>query len=153
MVKNDFDLKPGHRLNRSTPLFLRMAAWLAVLLWIVSICYLSSLSGTKVSSLNVVDLWDKAAHFLAFALGSALLACALRLNTAWLAFRVVLAAAAAISVFGGIDEWHQLYTPGRSGADLGDWIADTLGALSGASLVLLSYARPQRPNPKTAQGA
>ncbi|MBI3568990.1 MAG: VanZ family protein [Gemmatimonadetes bacterium] len=37
---------------------------------------------------------------------------------------------AAISCFGALDEWHQQFIPGRS-MELGDWIADTTGALLG----------------------
>ena len=42
---------------------------------------------------------------------------------------------AVISVFGMLDEYHQLFTPGRSGGDVGDWTADTFGAFCGALLM------------------
>ena len=42
---------------------------------------------------------------------------------------------ALISVFGMLDEFHQLFTPGRSGGDVGDWIADTFGAFCGVLLM------------------
>ena len=41
------------------------------------------------------------------------------------------------SVIGRLDEYHQTFTPGRSGNDYGDWLADTLGAAAGAFFVLL----------------
>jgi VanZ family protein len=31
------------------------------------------------------------------------------------------------SLYGGLDEWHQSFIPGRT-PDMGDWIADTIGA-------------------------
>jgi VanZ family protein len=38
------------------------------------------------------------------------------------------------SVYGGLDEWHQSFVPGRM-ADVGDWIADTIGAAIGIGLL------------------
>ena len=43
-----------------------------------------------------------------------------------------------ISFFGMTDELHQLSTPGRRGADVYDWLADSLGAMIGACV---TYAR------------
>jgi len=40
------------------------------------------------------------------------------------------------SAVGGLDEYHQSFTPGRSGNDLGDWLADTLGGTAGALLII-----------------
>jgi VanZ family protein len=56
----------------------------------------------------------------------------------------------AISAFGALDEYHQLSTPGRSGGDLGDWTADTLGAMVGVLLVIgvLKFLRHRRPDAK-----
>lgn len=127
------------KLLRSKPL-----SWLAVAAWAGAVFCLSALSGDEVEKLNIFELWDKAAHFLAFAAGGLLMAHALRLSSAWPWRRIVLAAALAVSLYGGADEWHQLYTPKRSGADLGDWIADTLGALSGALALSFFHARYPR---------
>jgi VanZ family protein len=41
------------------------------------------------------------------------------------------------SLYGASDEYHQTFVPGRSGNDLGDWIADTIGTALG----VLVYAR------------
>jgi VanZ family protein len=38
----------------------------------------------------------------------------------------------AIALIGGLDEYHQTFTPGRSGNDPYDWLADVLGAAAGA---------------------
>jgi VanZ family protein len=43
--------------------------------------------------------------------------------------------AAVASAYGGVDELHQSFVPGRN-ADVWDWIADTLGALIGAVVAL-----------------
>jgi VanZ family protein len=53
----------------------------------------------------------------------------------------VLVASLALSLFGVTDEYHQLYTVNRSGADVGDWVADTLGGCFGAVITSLFYVR------------
>lgn len=103
--------------------------------------------------MNVFDIWDKAAHFTAFAVGAVLLALALKWNTAWLWPRIICVSIAAISIFGVTDEWHQLYTPHRSGADVGDWTADTLGAIAGAAVTAFIHARYSLKNRPAPRGA
>jgi VanZ family protein len=44
--------------------------------------------------------------------------------------RTSLAVVLAASLFGAVDEWHQRFVPGRS-PHTTDWVADTLGALTG----------------------
>jgi VanZ family protein len=45
------------------------------------------------------------------------------------------------SLYGLSDEFHQRFVPHRS-AELGDWVADTLGAVLGALLAWLVLRRP-----------
>jgi len=71
------------------------------------------------------------AHFAYFLGGGFLLAWSLRTYFAWRHGVVVLVALVAMATVGAGDELHQLFTPGRSGADLGDWMADLLGSLAG----------------------
>jgi VanZ family protein len=123
---------------------LRTGSWISVAAWAGTIFWLSSLSGEKLARLGFVHIWDKAAHFLAFALGAMLLTCALRLSTLWHWKTIALIAVLAIAIFGATDEWHQRYTPRRHGADVADWITDTIGALWGTLLVLATHARYQR---------
>jgi VanZ family protein len=82
---------------------------------------------------------DKLAHFLYFSAGGALL------TTVGLVFwpifknrrrRLFVLVALMCSVIGRLDEYHQTFTPGRSGNDTGDWLADTLGGAAGAVFVL-----------------
>lgn len=78
---------------------------------------------------------DKVGHFFVYGLLGALLARG--------AFRgglrrismgsVIIGASLVAMVLGIIDEVHQTYTPGRF-SDAGDVLADTVGALAGASL-------------------
>lgn len=130
---------------RSVPRWLRTLAWIGVLTWAGAITVLSSMRPDQLNNLSSVKLWDKAEHFLAFAIGTANLALVLRWSSRWPLARVALVSIVAISFFAAADEIHQLFTPGRSGADVFDWIADTLGAAAGTSLILLFYARPSRP--------
>ena len=135
------------------PTWLKSAAWLAVAVWAAAICWLSSRTGPEIEELNVFDLWDKAAHFSAFFTGAIALTIALRWSTAWPWLRLALFAAVVISLFGASDEYHQLFTPNRSGADVFDWLADTLGGIAGTCATALLYARftrPPRPAPARA---
>ena len=149
MRKNRAHLK--HCVN--TPRWLRLASWFAVAAWALGIFVLSSFSGSRIEDLNIFDVWDKAAHFAAFAAGAVLLALALRWNVAWSWPRIALCSALAISLYGASDEWHQLYTPHRSGGDLGDWIADSLGAIAGAAVTTFFHARHQHKNRPAPAGA
>jgi VanZ family protein len=77
---------------------------------------------------------DKVEHFGAYAIfGAAIIYGNIRTDKRYLLLGAVL----FVSVFGLLDEVHQHWIPGRS-TDPYDWIADTLGALAGASILLLS---------------
>ena len=91
--------------------------------------------------MNAFDVSDKVAHFGAYAVGAVLLAVAFRWNTEWPRRRIVLVSIAAISLYGATDEWHQLYTPHRSGGDLADWTADALGSIAGAAATAFIFSR------------
>jgi hypothetical protein len=122
----------------------RSAAWLAVLAWAGGIFWLSSRSGSEIAEMNIFDVWDKAAHFSAFLAGAIALAVALRWSTAWSWTRIAIFTGIVISLYGASDEYHQLFTPRRSGADIGDWVADTLGAAVGALVTTFIHARLER---------
>ena len=53
----------------------------------------------------------------------------------WLALAVTVLFCTLVGVF---DEWHQLHVPGRSGGDVGDWLADTLGGVFGTLAVFFA---------------
>jgi VanZ family protein len=115
--------------------------WLAVVAWAATIFYLSTKTGHEIERMNFLRLWDKAAHFAAFAAGGCVLAFALRFSSRWSWKGVVCITALLISAYGWSDEWHQQYTPGRSAKDVRDWTADTLGGLCGALVASWIYAR------------
>lgn len=68
---------------------------------------------------------DKIAHFGVFgALATSLIRLEFFRKQGWKgAVQVIL----LVSLFGGLDEWRQSFTPGRM-VEFGDWVADTLGA-------------------------
>jgi VanZ family protein len=105
--------------------------------WFTTLWLLSSRAGDLDPGLTIPHL-DKLLHFSYFALGSALIAAALLLTgkspckTGW----VVALCLFIGGVTGAIDEYHQSFVFGRTGNDLGDWIADSLGSLAGALYIV-----------------
>lgn len=80
---------------------------------------------------------DKLEHAVFFAAGGACFLLGLRL--AGLVPRTFDAIAVTVvfcSLVGGLDEWHQTYTPGRSGGDIADWLADSVGGIVGAYIAI-----------------
>lgn len=85
--------------------------------------------------------FDKLVHAVAFAIGGLFLAIALkettRLRGKWLFAAIVL----GIGLFGAYDEIHQMFTPGRTGADFKDWLADMIGGSLAAFVYCFRYGR------------
>ncbi len=108
--------------------------WLAgFLLWLGVLWGLSSFTppGEEVPP---VEHLDKIVHFGYFFGGSGLL-CAWLFrrhpeNPNWKA--IIATAVLIIALIGALDEYHQTFTPGRSGNDPFDWLADLLGGAVGA---------------------
>ena len=107
-------------------------------IWGLTLWFLSAGNPAPKNAPEIPHL-DKLAHFLYFSAGGALL------TTFGLVFwpdlknrrRVLFVLVALMcSVIGRLDEYHQTFTPGRSGNDTGDWLADTLGGAAGAVFVL-----------------
>lgn len=74
--------------------------------------------------------WDKLAHGGVFAV----LAAAIGLASGLRGWRMVLISIAGAALLGALDEWHQVFLPGRQ-AGLGDLLADMAGASAGASFL------------------
>ncbi len=85
---------------------------------------------------------DKVAHFGYFFGGAGLLAGGLGIqrrvktpsSSLWGVFLLVVIVVGV--VIGRLDEYHQSFTPERTGNDTGDWLADILGAFGGAWVML-----------------
>lgn len=108
--------------------------WLAAfVIWFLSLWILSSFA--LPGDLNApIDNFDKIAHFGFFFGGSGLLCAYLyRRNPDqpnWP--KLILTAILVIALIGVLDEFHQSFTPERSGNDPFDLLADVLGATVGA---------------------
>lgn len=116
--------------------------WLAALLfWLGLLWWLSSRPG--VPGPELLPHLDKLAHFGYFAGGAFLFAGwqARKRGLATVGPGLVAVTVIFGSLVGVIDEWHQLSTPGRSGGDLWDWAADTVGSLAGALALKAAHPR------------
>ena len=111
--------------------------WIALLLWSAAMFTASSfaIAAPAAPAFEIPHL-DKVFHFCWFTAGGFILGNAILLRrppvaSIWLkiALPIVL-----MSIFGALDEYRQSFTPGRSGNDLGDWIADTLGGICGVMI-------------------
>ena len=96
-------------------------------LWPIAVAALEVLASSRsqVAAPHLAN-FDKVAHFFWYGLLATLIC---RLGRGW---RGAVIALLAASAFGATDEWHQSFVPGRT-CELGDWIADTLGAALAAS--------------------
>ncbi len=112
--------------------------------WLALLCFLSSLHGSP-DEPPPFPHFDKFAHFGYFLAGGFLL-------TGWRFLknpdrpswkRLITTTAVVMALTGILDEWHQIHTPGRSGADPWDWIADLLGGTAGAFLLRSIHPRLQ----------
>jgi VanZ family protein len=115
-----------------------IAAWI---IWFVSLWFLSS-GNPAPKDLPAIPHLDKIAHF-GFFFGGAGLFCAwlqhsfpklTSIQSLWITTLIG-------AIVGIIDEYHQSFTPGRTGNDVGDWIADLLGSAAGALIMLWVLSR------------
>ncbi len=106
-----------------------------VLLWAGILYWLSEQS--KLPSPAKFEGIDKLEHVVYFAAGG--MCFLLSLHLAGFARSLTMAILFTMlfcSLVGALDEWHQTFTPGRSGGDVWDWTADTIGGFIGAILAL-----------------
>lgn len=108
--------------------------WLAALVIWFAVLWILSSTQPSVPQAPPIPHLDKVAHFGYFFGGGGLLAALFyRLNPTsprW--GRIILGTVVLLALVGALDEYHQTFTPGRSGNDPWDWLADVLGALAGA---------------------
>jgi VanZ family protein len=111
----------------SKPLFWR----LAVLVWGSVLYWLSAQPSTALP--GGFPGIDKVEHATYFTLGGMCFLLGLRLaSLAQGRTTAIVLTVLFCSLVGVLDEWHQLHVPGRSGGDVWDWLADTLGGFLGA---------------------
>ena len=117
-----------------------MKKWLPVVAWAALIFVGSSIPGNDINP--ELGLHDKIAHATEYAIFGALLARALGARRWWLAILVG-------ALYGVSDEFHQTFTPRRSGNDLGDMTADLVGSALGATAWMLLLRRRRRDGTKS----
>jgi VanZ family protein len=125
-------------------------------LWVITLWFLSSHSIAAPEEAPEILHFDKIAHFGYFFGGGYILATwsQLKYDDPSSVFTRYLFPIIFFSIFGAIDEYHQTFTPGRSGNDLYDWIADFLGASFGVFLanyfhwILHKFSSPIAPEPE-----
>src|SRR5687768_9994653 len=104
-------------------------AWLRSGMWAAALAALifCASSRSRVADPGITSIDDKFTHFAVYGL-LATLVC--RLRPGW---RAAIGSFILVAAYGASDEWHQSFVPGRSG-EVGDWIADTLGAAVAVAL-------------------
>ena len=113
---------------------------LATLLLAVGILFGLFVLGAQPVAVGLMpEPWDKVAHGCVFAV----LAAAVSLGSGLRGWRMVLLAVGGAVLVGGLDEWHQVFLPGRQ-AGLDDLVADVMGGLIGAVLVAVGVRARSR---------
>ena len=115
------------------------ARWL--LPWLPSLAYMALIwalsSQSRPMELPDVPMKDKVAHCLEYGVLAVLNLRALRQTFVWPRLRSVAIAVLLTSAWGFFDELHQAFVPGRF-SDVYDWIADTVGAITFASVAAIA---------------
>jgi VanZ family protein len=110
----------------------------------LAIYWIALLIGTSLPTVSVpsVAFGDKIAHFAAYLILSALLSLSLLFQNKndMLKSKHTIWAFIIVSFYGGLDEIHQGFIPGRS-QDIFDWLADSIGALAGVLFLLYLLKR------------
>lgn len=112
--------------------------WFAPVLWAILIEILTSWPNPP--SVGMLPAGsDKAVHVLLYAVFAFLVARAAQVGRP--TSRVMAIVALVLCAWGAVDEWHQIFIPGR-GADVADWAADSIGVVAGLALRRAWAARP-----------
>jgi VanZ family protein len=107
----------------------RLWLWVPPVTYMAVIFYLSS-QQNPIPALTE-RVWDKGLHTIEYG-GLGLLFCRALIGEGVGWVRAAVLAACLTTAYGSTDEWHQLFTPGRS-SDVRDLIADAVGGVIGAS--------------------
>ena len=118
-------------------------------IWLAGLWILSSIPGDEIE-LPPFPGADKLAHLFYFAVGGVLLAWLIRGVRSWNRWRVTWTVVLAMTLIGALDEFHQLHTLNRSGADPFDWLADSAGGFLGAVVIGWLYVRASDRSRRTA---
>jgi VanZ family protein len=109
--------------------YLRIAAAMLVMVMILNLFFW----GAQPVAVNLLPTpWDKFLHGTTFAV----LACGIGLAIGMQGSRGLVIALSGALLIGVLDEWHQVYLPGRH-PSWDDLLADAVGSLAGAALLML----------------
>ncbi len=130
-------------INSFLALLLHHRRWLLVLslAWMALIFTLSAQSSVQIPALFFQQ--DKALHSLLFGTLGFLLALLVMSDATRPTLWHVLMVSLLVTGYGGLDEFHQSFVPGRT-PDILDLAADTSGGLVSAFLVMISLRRYAR---------
>ena len=112
--------------------------WALFFLWALGLTIATCIPGRDLPTTPFPD-FDKAVHFTAFLVGAVVLFPAIRLASHWRLLAVAGVTFVLISVYGIMDEFKQLWVPGRKGGDWADIAANSLGAAVGVIMLWLIY--------------
>jgi VanZ family protein len=128
---------PDNRTSDNKRLTKRRAiAGILVVICMAGIFTLSHIPGESYP--NHPGFLNYVAHFCEYVVLAVLLSVAFtggRLR----AWQILLLALVLASLYAASDEFHQLFVSGRT-SDVMDWVTDTAGACTGATLTMLFYA-------------
>ncbi len=116
--------------------------WFSFLIfWAVTLYMLSSFSKTMPDGGAEIPHIDKILHFGYFMGGGIIFGTWVLLwkGTAAGALARIAIPLAILACGGALDEYHQTFTPGRSGNDPFDWLADSLGSATGLLIANLIH--------------
>jgi VanZ family protein len=102
--------------------------WVLALVWIIFIFLLSSQSDLHAPP--VFPAQDELAHLIVFGILGILFGRSFKPNEKPLSFKNILIITILVTVYGGVDEVHQIFVPNRH-AEIGDLIADAVGGFLG----------------------
>ena len=108
--------------------------WLPVIFYAVLIWLLSSQSRVTLPENLQFRFWDKCAHLLEYSVLGFLIYRAVKNYSPYFRFRIYSMLVAAL--YGGTDELHQSYVPGRQ-CDIFDLLFDSIGSGLGVWLYVL----------------
>jgi VanZ family protein len=109
--------------------YLRIAAAMLVLAIIFNLFFW----GAQPVAVNLLPTpWDKFLHGTTFAV----IACCIGLASGLQGSRGLVIAISGALLIGALDEWHQVYLPGRH-PSWDDLLADAIGSLTGAALLMV----------------
>lgn len=124
--------------------------WLGVIVWLAVLWMLSA--NSRLPSGPSFPLKDKLLHCTYFCGGAVCLLLALFGNRSSLpnGRSLFLPGFLFTAIVGALDEFHQTFTPGRSGNDPWDWLADVTGGLLAAWIAIRLLIKLRQTDPTAA---